>query len=79
MSKTALQIVQLLTDRREGLCTEEIAYQLGLTNRQVGGYMSALKRQGKVLTYTKGTITVNHLNDRSYRMGLGNSFYELIK
>lgn len=71
----------LLSDRygRGGKTTGEIANRFKLTNRQCGGYMAALKREGKVFSYTKGTIVfTNFLSRKPEPCVLSNSFYEWI-
>jgi Mn-dependent DtxR family transcriptional regulator len=77
-SKIKEQIIEILKEKN-GLVTEEIAQRFNLKRKQVGGIMGALKREGRVFTYTKGYVWVTSgIHSKAAPMGLTNSYYELI-
>ena len=62
----------------KGACTEVIADEFNLTNRQVGSIMAKLKQKGFVITYTKGTIVfTDFMTRKAVPTRLSNSFYAL--
>jgi len=82
LNKMSLQdnIIKFLQSHWSGgTVTEEIAAEFNLSNRQVGAIMGKLNRSGRVRTYTKGTLWIQHgLSANCAPTGLSNSYYEAI-
>lgn len=75
------KIIEFLESKFDkGACTETLADEFNLTNRQIGSIMGGLKRKGIIHSYTKGVVVfTDFMTRKPSQTRLSNSYYELIK